>query len=406
MTCAGVYFLQQPLTADQGRALADDFAGFIGDRYLKKLVRNEWLFGRPYWQIDEAFDINNHFKFRSFPKETTTAELQSSIADFISSQYDWDHPLWGMFLIDHGGKSLVVWRFHHSITDGQGSTKAVLKWTASYDAQAGKAVLGRTSTEEIAALQFKAGAKVKANIAARGGGGRRRSIVEETKTFTDRLILAIKSLLVLIYSIFLYLQNMIFIGFFANTIRRKAPWSSKQQARLQGLPQKQLAWSEPVPLEALKRAKDIVGCTVNDIMVGLLVGALQKALKEKAQLKDSHLVFLVPTSYRPERDFTVTNQSSGYILSVPTHFASPTARSLEVSKRMKLLKQSVEPLVGYHSQRGLWFPWIFAKAVTLTGMGKLHGVISNVPGPQQKLQFGPATVDDMVSFDVLKWGSV
>ncbi|KAI9026233.1 hypothetical protein DFJ74DRAFT_717222 [Hyaloraphidium curvatum] len=359
MTCGGLYLLQSPITEEQGRVLADDFARFTGDRYIKRLVRNEWLLGRPYWELDESFDVNNHYVFKRLPPGSTDKDLQEAVCSFVSSGYDWQHPLWQMMLLDVDGKSYVVWRFHHAITDGQGSTKALLKWTANFDPAVGRAV-NRASTDQVAALQFKASA-VK---------GRRKSIAEETKTWFTRAAESIKQLVVLLYSILLYIQNLVWVGILVNTTRRRGPWANSPTKRAQGLPDKQIAWSAPVSLAALRRAKDSVGsATVNDLMVSLLVGALQEALREKGQLKDGHFVFLVPTSYRADRDFAINNQSSGYLLSVPTHIASPVQRALDVNQRIR--------------------------SITLTSMGKLHGVISNVPGPQKKLMFGPAVIENM-----------
>ncbi|KAI9003940.1 wax ester synthase-like acyl-CoA acyltransferase domain-containing protein [Hyaloraphidium curvatum] len=384
-TCAGTYILQNRITPDEGLRLADDFARFTGDRYLKRLVRNVWLLGRPYWADDESFDASNHFSSRSFPAGTTEPEIQRAVADFVASPYDWNRPLWSWMLIDWNGTSVLAMRFHHAITDGQGSTKAGLKWTASYDQALGRAVPGKRASE-VSRMQFKAGK----GVAAR----RRSSFVETAKTFFDRLVDAAKQALVLLWSILLYLQNMYFL-LVATPASRRSPWSSKPKAQREGLPRKQLAWSEPVSLRALRAAKETVGCTVNDVMVGLLVGAVQRALAEKGQLKDGYLVFGVPTSYRSELDFSISNRSSGYMLGVPSDIPSPTARALEVSRRMDRLKKSIEPRMTYESQKGMAFPWLVSKRLALMGMGKIHGGISNVPGPTGKMRFGPAVVERM-----------
>jgi NRPS condensation-like uncharacterized protein len=101
-------------------------------------------FGLPYWVEDQQFDIRKHIELESFDHEATREELQSYMATIARVPLDSNRPLWHMHVIDRvQGGHAIVFRVHHSITDGLGMVHVLNHLTDDNDTH------GKTPSKEL-----------------------------------------------------------------------------------------------------------------------------------------------------------------------------------------------------------------------------------------------------------------
>jgi diacylglycerol O-acyltransferase / wax synthase len=154
-------------------------------------------------------------------------------------------------------------------------------------------------------------------------------------------------------------------------------------------------------LDDVKRLKNELGCTVNDVVLAICTGALRSYLLAGDELPDTPLVAVVPVSVTPElADRKGANKVSAMFVQLPTQVADPLHRVDLIREGTKGAKEEHQALGADTLQN--WAehatPNVFALAARLyTGMrlADRHRpianlVISNVPGPDFPLYLGGA----------------
>lgn len=116
---------------------------------------------------------------------------------------------------------------------------------------------------------------------------------------------------------------------------------------------------------------------------------------------------MVPVNIRPITDkIELGNQWALIYLTLPVGIEDPLDRLFEVKRRMDQIKRSPEALVTYQIIAGLGLvPNEIANKIKEYFASKASAVLTNVPGPQQKLYFGGTLIDKMV-FWVPQSGSI
>ena len=91
-------------------------------RYGKRLVNR---MGRYYWQNDDYFDLEHHFRHEALPKPGRIRELLSRVSSEHSNLMDRERPLWEFHLIEgvRGRRFAVYSKVHHSMMDGVAAMK-------------------------------------------------------------------------------------------------------------------------------------------------------------------------------------------------------------------------------------------------------------------------------------------
>jgi len=79
----------------------------------------------PTWEPDAEFDFDYHLRRVSLPGPGSTAQLFEFATRFYEDPFDRTRPLWMFTVVEGiaGGKAALVWKSHHSITDGTGSVR-------------------------------------------------------------------------------------------------------------------------------------------------------------------------------------------------------------------------------------------------------------------------------------------
>lgn len=151
---------------------------------------------------------------------------------------------------------------------------------------------------------------------------------------------------------------------------------------------KRLAWTDPLALADVKAVSHACRCSINDLMLATVAGALRGYLEEKGDPTDGiELRATIPINLRPPGSEQGLGNWFGLVaVELPVGMAGPLARLAEVSRRMAALKKSYEPAVtlGLISALGS-APKILQDQLFDLLLSWMTAVITNVPGPQRPL---------------------
>ena len=167
--------------------------------------------------------------------------------------------------------------------------------------------------------------------------------------------------------------------------------------RLKGKPsgRKVVAWSEPMPLAEVKTIGKALGCSINDVLLACVAGAIGAYLREMGD--DPHgqeIRAMVPVNLRPlEKAWQLGNRFGLAPLVLPIGIENPIQRVYAVRARMNELKDSYQPLLAFAvlSVAGLMIKPV-QDAILGMFAKKATAVMTNVPGPAVPLKFCGSTL--------------
>jgi WS/DGAT/MGAT family acyltransferase len=168
--------------------------------------------------------------------------------------------------------------------------------------------------------------------------------------------------------------------------------------RLKGVPgqSKRVAWCEPIPLEEVKAVGRALNCSINDILLSCVAGAIAEYLKSFGdEVVGKEIRAMVPVNLRPlEEAYKLGNRFGLAPVVLPIGIENPVERVYEVRRRMSQLKGSMQPLMafGLLSVAGLLIKPAQDAMLSLFSK-KTTAVMTNVPGPREKLQFCGSTLE-------------
>jgi WS/DGAT/MGAT family acyltransferase len=161
------------------------------------------------------------------------------------------------------------------------------------------------------------------------------------------------------------------------------------ETRFKGTPgeAKVVAWAEPISLEEVKAVERVLACSVNDVLLSCVAGALRDYLEEKGDDTEGiELRAMVPVNLRPiEQAGKLGNHFGLVALELPVGMANPLARLYELRRRMLALKGSYQAILslGLLAAVGMG-PKVLQEKVLGLMSSKGTAVMTNVPGPKDK----------------------
>lgn len=189
---------------------------------------------------------------------------------------------------------------------------------------------------------------------------------------------------------YMWLKAMFFCPLLA-LIKTFTPADSSKLHGQELCGKKAISWSRNIDLTLVKQVKNMVGTTVNDVMVSCVAGALHDYLKENNNvLKPEDMWASVPVDIRySAKSVKLKNNIAFVYLRLPIAAKNAVERLLETKRRMDVIKTSSEPLAAALGVKiVMMLPQWLSKPVLDFYASKMSCVLSNVPGPQQALFLG------------------
>lgn len=375
MVIVGVMILGERLDCRHLRqALEQGFLGF--DRFRQRPVHDgaSW-----YWETDPNFDLERHLHRAALPAPGGKRELLAFTSDLASTALDPQQPLWQFHLVERYGKgSALVIRIHHCYADGMALIRVLLSMT-----DAGP----KPRPRQPRPLMWMPGMEAWFPWLEpmTGTAGR---MLEWSTGFWQRYL----EMLVQPGKAVEYAQ--LGVGMVTEAVKLLT-MSPEPETRLRGKAglSKRAAWCEPLPLAEVKQAGKVLGCSINDMLLASAAGALRKYLVgRREQVEGLEIRVVVPVNLRDADDAEDLGNKFGLVfLQLPVGAANPLERLYLVRTRMQALKNSPQPMLvlGLLAAAGSG-PLALQEQLLQTLGSHATAVMTNVPGPQQRLHFAGA----------------
>jgi len=335
-----------------------------------------------WWEDDAEFDINHHLHRTALPGDGGKEELQNLVAELVSSPFDHARPLWQFHVVENyrggeaGGTAMIL-RIHHAIGDGIALIGVMHSLTdESADTPLGEPDdPGHEHEDEDQGNHWR--------------------VFLEFEPMTNTMVAGIRfsgSPWVKYLSILKdpgQAVDYLKIGAgIAAEIAWLAAMPGDAKTRLKGIPgvSKCMAWSEPIPLPEIKTVGKMFGCSVNDVLISAVAGALATYLAEKEeQIGEAGIRALVPVNLRKPGDNNGLGNEFGMVtLELPVGIDNPLARLYETHRRMEELRHSYQPMAALTILAAVGQLPKFVQELVLDLLAaKASVVMTNVPGPQQ-----------------------
>jgi diacylglycerol O-acyltransferase / wax synthase len=385
MMIVGVWLLQPGITLEALRQrVADKLLKY--DRFRQRVEHDAT---GALWVEDEDFDITRHVGVETLqpaPRQTERQSLQHLCGLLATVPLDARHPLWQFHLIEHyeGGSALIA-RIHHCIGDGIALTSVMMSITdGGNDPPLRRRRAGAADEAEHDWL-FDAVLKPLTDMAVKAlgatGEGVARSI--DVLAHPDSMLASVDVAKAGVQ----VLQDVAALALM--------PDDSWTQFKGRPVGRKLVAWSEPLPLDEVKAVAKGLGCTINDVLLSCVAGALGQTLDERGENPRGKAIrAMVPVNLRPlDKAWQLGNRFGLAPLVLPIGIQNPIARCYDVHARMAQMKGSYQPLLAYAV---LSISGLFVKPVQDSILGmfarKTTAVMTNVPGPRQPLSFCGSTL--------------
>ena len=388
MVINGFWIFQEPLQYELVLAVLEERL-LIHERFRQRVVmRRGALRPRAYWELDPEFDLRAHVGRVVLPSPGDMRTLNDTVARLLVDPLDLNRPLWTFTLIEgYEGGSVFFARVHHCIGDGAALVK-VLFSLADESAEA-----ARRPPSELP--QNRNSPTPRTHVAARPGAAKLPAGRNRVGQPASLLSLAARG-------------GQLAAKFLA-VLAKLALMTTDDKTAFKGAlgVGKAVAWSRGIPLDDVKLVKNRMGATVNDVLVAAVAGALRRYVEARGDNPEGKTIrAMVPVDIRRPQDTKLTNRFALVYLPLPIGIADPIDRLFETKRHMDAIKQSPEALVTYQAIVGLGVVSDkIARSVRGYFADKVSVVLTNVPGPSQKLYFAGKLLETIV-FWVPQSGSI
>lgn len=291
MMITGVIMLEGPIDYEAvERRLAEGMLAF--PRFRQKV---QMFPTGLFWVEDRAFDISRHIRRARLPGKGGKLALQRYVAELAASPLNASHPLWQYTIVeDYEGGAAVISRFHHAIADGMALIAVLLSMTdATPDGEPAIDLPMEDHDEQESPFGLFAPVQHAVNLGVKLS---KRAVKEGMSIAADPMK-ALK-----------YLRGGVGV---AAELAYLAVMPSDTQTRFKGVPggDKRVAWTDAISLPEVKAISHALGCSVNDMLLTAVAGALRAYLADKGdETMGAELRAMVPVNLRqPGREFELGN---------------------------------------------------------------------------------------------------
>jgi diacylglycerol O-acyltransferase len=342
--------------------------------FRRRLARVPFDLHHPLWVEDPNFDLIHHVRRVAVPAPGDAKEFGAMVGRINSTPLDRARPLWEMWLIEglSGGRVGFMLKVHHSVMDGMSGTGLLLDLFDKSPTPAPLAPPEPPHPERLPS-DFE--------LVAFALRSRFMQPFRATRTVTATLMKVAGFLR-------MQLRN-------SNKRGGRPLEAPRTHFNRSVSPRRNLAVMR-VPLNEVRRIKQELGCTVNDVILAIAGGGLRHYLLGRRSLPETSLTAGCPVSVRAESEASEFNNKVSIMW---TTLATDTADPLErvggihettVGAKREFDAMGADTLLRWAEFAG---PRMFNLAVRTYSHQHLadhhrpvHNlIISNVPGPQHTL---------------------
>lgn len=351
-----------------------------------------------WWEEDEDFEITSHIRRTALPGNAGKEELEELVSELASTPLDPNRPLWQFHFVENcaGGPALIT-RIHHCYADGIALVQVMLSLTEPDPER---------SVQPVEPERWKMRRARESNVfkrllePARGG----------LDTVSQLTMRAAEEAAVMLRDPAQAAEYVNDAGEILSELATTLLLADDPPSRFKGRLgiRKNVAWAEPLPLDEVKAVSRALGCTVNDVLIAVMTGALHRYLLDYGEDPDElEIRATIPVNLRPlEHARELGNHFGLVFLDLPIWESNPLARVYRVAENMHYLKNSRQAAVslGLLAVLGLAPSSVQKPALELFSR-KASTVLTNVPGPRKPLYLAGSEIRRMM-FWVPQTGSI
>ena len=338
-------------------------------RFRQKLAFPPLQMGRPFWVDDPNFNLEYHVRHSALPQPGSEDQLRRLTGRLFSQQLDRSKPLWELWLVQglKRKRFALLTKTHHALVDGVSGVDIA---TVLFDVtpvpepaepdhdwvpepEPSQADLMARGVEDLATTPLRLAKRLEA-------------AVEHPRPAIEQATEAVEALSEVGWA----LANP------APDVPLNAEGGSHRRF-----------WWVRGDLDDLKRIKNTLGGTVNDVVLAIVTGALRRWLHSRGiRTEGLDLRALVPVSIRAEDEHGhLGNRIAAVRGPLPVYIADPLQRLEAVREAMDGVKSGKQALGAEVIARFNDFapPTLLAQASRLNFSTRLFNlIVTNVPGPQ------------------------
>ena len=386
MHVGGLHLFRPP--PDAGEDLVGDLyrAGIQSPDVMRRLRRRA---ARPIaglgpwrWEDDPDLDLEYHVRHSALPHPGRIRELLALVSRLHGTLLDRSRPLWETHLIEglDDGRFATYTKIHHALMDGV-AAMALMERGLSKDPDERDMPppLSQRADPQRPRPDGEGGGGLPnplrlAGSIVNGGVEGVRAVVGASETAARTFVRS-------------FSDQAAAFPFKAPATSLNVPITGARRFAAD-------SW----PMERLRTVGKGLGGTINDVILAMSAGALRRYLMELGELPDEPLVAMVPVSLRTGDDGGEGNSVGIILCNLGTHLDDPL-------KRFELVRESSD--IGKLQLQGLNQAGVLllsALSFAPLGLGGVYRfeplrkppfniVISNVPGPRERLYWNGAELD-------------
>lgn len=337
------------------------------------------------WQPFDQFDIDDHVLSAALPAPAGQRELQRLVGELASEPLPAGRPLWSFHIVERFKRgSAIIARIHHCYADGIALVRVLLDLTDTHPSRA------RTGAHPGTAASLTA-QRPPPNASA----GWIWQALREGRRLAEtgaQLALHPSTAASAAGQLSTLATELAHISFLPDD----PPTSLKRP--LSGI--RRVAWGESLSLEEVKTIGRVLGCTVNDVLISTLAGALGQYLRGRDEpVEGLTLRAAVPVDLRgaAHADEPLGNRFGLVFVDLPVGVRHPLQRLYGVRAAMQALKGSEQALLTYGLLATVGsLPRPVEDVVMNLFSAKATLVASNLRGPDAELYFGGAPIRQLL----------
>lgn len=334
-----------------------------------------------FWDEDEEFDIDHHFRHIALPHPGRIRELLVYISQEHSTLIDRAKPLWSCHIIEgiEGNRFAMYFKIHHAMVDGVAGMRLVEK-SLSKDPNA-KSIVPLWCVE----------------------GKRHKRMTGPKVSKIKNILNTVKEQIAATPSVTQELFQTVF-----KEMGRNPDYVSSFQAPTSLLNQR-VSSSRRFAAQSFEFARfrsiaSALNATINDVILAVCSGALREYLISYNALPKKPLIAMVPASVRDDNS-DMSNRITMILANLGTHKEDPLERLDIIIRSVKNAKQRFRRMTSNQILNYSAFVYGPAGVNILSGiMPKRQAfniVISNVPGPSEPLYWNGARLEALYPASII-----
>jgi diacylglycerol O-acyltransferase len=330
------------------------------------------VFNHAVWVDDPHFDLDYHIRHTALPRPGSLSQLKSLAARVMAQPLDRKRPLWETWIVEglEGGEQFgMITKIHHCMIDGaSGVDLANIQFSTSSEpselAQP-EPFHPRPSPRrlELFLNESRRQAGVPFEIARH-----LRRFFDDTDDLGEDLGTRVNAL-----------THLFGMGLRAD----ETPLNGRVG------PHRRFEWIS-CRLDDLKNMRKGLGCSINDIVLTIVTGAVRDYLLAKgADVEVTDFKVSTPVSVRKQREHgELGNSVSSWIIALPIAESDPKRQLALIHEITEELKESNQAIgVQMMTQIQEWTPSTLLSLGAQSMSGAINTIVTNVPGPQVPLYF-------------------